>query len=81
MADEFTDNLIKEFTCIDHNSKSNIIKADNLKVAGIKKVSIEDEAETGIKIVLEKDENDQIKEIKFYCSCGQTKSIILDYSD
>ena len=35
----------------------------------------------GVRVLLKKDSNDSIKELKFVCSCGQTKTIILDYSE
>lgn len=81
MKEKFVNNLYKEFVDDHSHGKSNVIKADKLKIVGKKKIEIDDEAESGVKIVIEKNQNDEIKEIKFYCSCGQTKSIILDYSD
>lgn len=81
MKEKFVNNLFKEFTADEINSSSNIIKAKDLKMSGKKKVEVEHEEDSGVKIVFEKNEFDEIKEIKFYCSCGQTKSIILDYSE
>ena len=82
MEATFNDALYKEFVC-DHSSElsGSIIKANDVKFNAQKKISIEDELHTGVKIVLEKDEHDNLKEIKFYCSCGQTKSVVLDYTD
>jgi hypothetical protein len=44
------------------------------------KISCEDDLD-GVRVLLKKDANDNLKEIKFVCSCGQSKSIILDYSE
>lgn len=59
----------------------NVIKAEELQLEGKTKISFEEDDIDGIKIVLNKDENNNVREIKFICSCGQTKSIILDYGD
>jgi len=57
----------------------NVIKSEELQLEGKTKISFEEDDIEGIKIVLNKDENNNVREIKFICSCGQTKSIILDY--
>ncbi len=57
----------------------NVIKSEELQLEGKTKISFEEDDIDGIKIVLNKDENNNVREIKFICSCGQTKSIILDY--
>ncbi len=82
MDAEFNEALYKEiFIEDDFKRKKNILKSKDVTVSGNKKISIDEELHTGVKILLEKDENDNIKEIKFYCSCGQTKSVVLDYSE
>ena len=63
------------------SGKSNLIKADLVEMHGNSKITFEDDGEDGVKIVLMKDNEGNIKEIKFICSCGQTKSLVLDYSD
>ena len=63
------------------SSKSKIIKKNEAKISGKTKVSVEEESFDGVKIILKKDDLDNLKEIKFICSCGQTKSIMLDYSE
>jgi hypothetical protein len=61
--------------------KTNLIKAENVEVHGNSKISFEEDDADGVKIVLMKDDEGNIKEIKFICSCGQTKALVLDYSD
>ncbi len=78
---EFKETVYREFTSENVSRNKNIIKGTNAKIDGLKKVSVEGESLHDVKVVIEKDENDMIKEIKFYCSCGQTKSVVLDYSD
>ncbi len=76
----FDDATFKEisFGCA---GSGNIIKAEDVEIIGATKITVEEESHEGVKIILNKDENDNIKEIKFVCSCGETKSVILDYSD
>ncbi len=62
-------------------SGTNVIKSEELELEGKTKISFEKDDIDGIKIVLNKDENNNVREIKFICSCGQTKSIILDYGE
>lgn len=62
-------------------SGKNVIKSEELKLEGKTKISFDEDDIDGIKIVLNKDENNNVREIKFICSCGQTKSIILDYGE
>ncbi len=59
----------------------NLLKASDVNLKGTSKITCEDDEIEGIRILLKKDVNDSIKEIKFVCSCGQTKTIILDYSE
>lgn len=61
--------------------KKNVIKSEEIQIEGKTKISFEEDDIDGIKIVLNKDENNNVCEIKFICTCGQTKSILLDYSE
>ena len=80
MKDNFNEPLFREFS-FSSKTKGNFIKASDAELIGKTKVAIEEESHDGVKVILKKDANDSIKEIKFVCSCGQSKSIILDYSD
>ncbi len=79
--EEFKDHIYKEISYRNVYGSGNIIKAEDAKVIGSSKITFEQDSHEGVKIVLKKDEDDNIKEIKFVCSCGETKSIILDYSE
>ncbi|MBL1212517.1 MAG: hypothetical protein HND52_04050 [Ignavibacteriae bacterium] len=82
MDAEFNEALYKEIYVEDEfNKKKNILKPSEVEIIGHKKITVDEELHSGVKILLEKDENDNIKEIKFYCSCGNTKSVVLDYSE
>ena len=81
MDNEFNEEVFREFGFDDKKNLGHLIKADNAKIMGSVKISVDEESFDGVKVVLQKDQNDNIKEIKFVCSCGQTKSILLDYSD
>ena len=64
-----------------HNTHSqNVIKAKDVEVSGSTKIIVKEDSENGVTIFLKKDNNENISEIKFVCSCGQTKSLLLDYS-
>ncbi|MBU2492277.1 MAG: hypothetical protein KJ571_06590 [Bacteroidetes bacterium] len=80
MKEEFQDIVYREIGYSKLVSK-NLIKAEDAKITGSSKISIEEDSHEGIKIILKKDANDNIKEIKFVCSCGETKSVILDYNE
>lgn len=80
MTDIFEEPSFREYQLPDKSS-GNIVKASEAEVTGIAKITVEDEGEDGIKVLFKKDENDSVKEIKFICSCGHTKTIILDYSE
>jgi hypothetical protein len=79
--DEFEDAPLKDIFEKNKTNTGNLIKAANVEIRGISKISCEDDDVDGIRILLKKDVNDAIKEIKFVCSCGQTKTIILDYNE
>jgi hypothetical protein len=80
MENNFEQNLYREFSG-ESSSNNNVIKASRLEMNGKTKIDIEQDSHGGVKIILKKDEHDAIKEIKFVCSCGETKSIALDYSE
>ena len=80
MDNLFEEAVFREFNITD-SSKSNVIKADDSKIIGKTKINVEEDGQHGVKVILKKDHNDSIKEIKFICSCGQAKTIILDYSE
>jgi hypothetical protein len=80
MDNLFEEAIFRELN-INDTSVSNIIKAADSKIIGKTKVTVEEEGQHGVKIILKKDEKDAIKEIKFICSCGQAKSLILDYTE
>ncbi len=81
MKKKFEEPIFKNIEIDGDTHDKNIIKADNVSFTGKKKVSVFEENFDGIKVILERDKEDNIKEIKFQCSCGQTKSIVLDYTD
>lgn len=81
MNDKFEEPIFREIDKDSNRTSGNIIKSEKVSVSGRTKISIEEESHEGVKFVMKKDSNDQIKEIKFICSCGQTKSLILDYSE
>jgi len=81
MANNFNDMVYREIIPTSEDSRSNLLKKGTAKLIGKTKVSVDEENHEGVKIVLKKDEADNVREIKFVCSCGQTKSIILDYTE
>lgn len=80
MANQFEDALFKDIFTKNKSKTGNLLKAEDIEITGKAKISCEDDLD-GVRILLKKDANDNLKEIKFVCSCGQTKSIILDYSE
>ncbi len=81
MKKQFEDYVYRDINFNGEMKSKNIIKADSVNVLGKSIINIEEESHNGVKIILRKDENENIKEIKFVCSCGETKSVILDYSE
>lgn len=81
MKEDFAEPIFRELDSKVAKKSGNIIKKEDFKVSGFAKISIEEESMGGVKFILKKDHNDVIKEIKFICSCGQSKSILLDYSE
>lgn len=80
MATQFEDALFKDVFTKNKSKTGNLLKAEDVVVQGKAKISCEDDLD-GVRILLKKDANDNLKEIKFVCSCGQSKSVILDYSE
>ncbi|HEX2869579.1 MAG TPA: hypothetical protein VHO03_21220 [Ignavibacteriales bacterium] len=78
--DSFEDYVFNEISYVPKRS-GNLIKGNEAKISGNIKVSVEEDSHDGVKIIVKKDRNENIKEIKFVCTCGQTKSILLDYSE
>jgi hypothetical protein len=81
MPNRFEDTLFKDIFSKNKTCTGNLIKSEDIEIKGLAKVTVEDDEIDGVRVILKKDANDSIKEIKFVCSCGQTKSIILDYSE
>jgi hypothetical protein len=81
MENEFVDPLFREIDYQSQRNQGNVIKAGKAEVIGKTRIAVEENSLDGVKIILKKDADDSIKEIKFICSCGQTKSILLDYSE
>ncbi len=79
MSNIYEETVLKEFTA--NKLKNGVIKKEDISLNGKTKINVEEDEHSGVKIILKKDENDAIKEIKFVCTCGETKSIILDYAD
>jgi hypothetical protein len=77
----FNEEIFREITCNPSSLNGNVINSDDIKVIGTSKIAIEEDSHEGVKIVLNKDSQDNIKEIKFVCSCGETKTVLLDYND
>lgn len=81
MKNNFEKPVFNELQCDSSANSGNFIKKDNARIIGKTKVDVEEESHEGVKVILKKDEDESIKEIKFVCSCGQTKSILLNYSE
>jgi len=81
MKKQFEDYVFRDINFQGEMKSKNIIKANSVNILGKSVINVEEESHGGIKIILKKDENENIKEIKFVCSCGETKSVILDYTE
>lgn len=79
--DKFQDFIFREISYRDKDINGNIIRGQKVNFKGSAKIEVEEESLDGVKIVLKKDAEENIKEIKFICSCGQTKTVMLDYDD
>lgn len=81
MTNQFEDALFKDIFAKNKLHTGNLLRSGDFEITGAARITVEDDELDGVRILLKKDANDSIKEIKFACSCGQTKSIILDYSE
>jgi len=79
MEEEFKETTYREIG--NFNGSGNIIKKHDAHITGITRITVEEDSDEGVKIILKKDAHDNIQEIKFVCSCGQTKTIVLDYNE
>jgi hypothetical protein len=79
--DNFNEEVFREISFKGSSINGNVITSDEIEIIGTSKITIEEESHEGVKIILNKDADDNIKEIKFVCSCGETKSVLLDYSE
>ena len=77
----FNEEIYKEVAYNSSSLKGNLIVAEEVEIIGSSKITVEEESHEGVRIVLNKDSEDNIKEIKFVCSCGETKSVLLDYNE
>jgi hypothetical protein len=80
MEEDFLEPIYCEITPL-RSLRSNVIKASDVNIVGEVKISLSEESHDDVSVLLKKDALDNIHEIKFICSCGKTKSIVLDYSD
>lgn len=81
MTNHFEEVLMKDIFAKNSPVSGNLIKAKDIELKGYSKIALENDENDDVRIYLKKDANDAVKEIKFVCSCGETKSIILDYSE
>ena len=81
MKNSFEEPVFREVKSDPANSSGNYIRKEMARFVGKTKITIEEESHQGVKVILKKDEDESIKEIKFVCSCGQTKSILLNYTE
>lgn len=77
--EDFYEPVYKEVAPL-KKSMSNVLDSSDIKIIGDVKISMDEDSEDSVNVFLKKDANDNIQEIKFICSCGKTKSIILDYA-
>ncbi len=81
MANNFEDVVYKDVFAKNRMKTGNLIKSTDVEITGLSKISFQDDEIDGVRFLLKKDSNDNLKEIKFVCSCGQTKTVILDYTE
>lgn len=81
MNDNFSNTIFREFNFNGSRNGTNFIKSKQVEINGKCKISVDEESHGGVKVILKKDENENIKVIKFVCSCGDTKTVLLDYSE
>lgn len=81
MSEYFQDSFFNVAMSTNKARKSNVLKSEDVIIQGVSQISYEEDHAEGIKFVLQKDGEGNLKEIRFICSCGQSKSIVLDYSE
>lgn len=81
MTHNYEDALFRDVYMKSVSKTGNLLKPDEYYISGESKISFEESELDDVRILLKKDAKDNLKEIKFICSCGQTKSILLDYGD
>lgn len=81
MSNSFVENTYREVLNSSKTNSGNVIKNKTVNVIGNTKIEFHDEHDDSVKVLLKKDQNDQVQEIKFVCSCGETKTIRLDYNE
>jgi len=81
MSELFNESTYREVLNTSKTNSKNVIKKSDINYIGNTKIEFHDEHEDGVQVLLKKDDNDQVKEIKFVCSCGETKTITLDYNE
>lgn len=81
MVNNFEDIIYKDVFAKNKMRTGNLIKSTDVEITGLSKISFQDDEIDGVRFLLKKDSNDNLKEIKFICSCGQTKTVILDYTE
>ncbi len=79
--EEFKEIPYDEITYREEGRVGNLISAESANIVGKAKITVDHDDLDDVKVIIKKDENDNIREIKFVCSCGQTKSVMLDYSE
>ena len=80
LEEDFVEPVYKEVEPV-RPSMSNVLKSSDIKIVGDVKISVDEDSEDSVNIFLKKDVHDNIQEIKFICSCGKTKSLIMDYTE
>lgn len=81
MSELFVENTYREVINPNKSNSGNLIKKDNVQYIGGTKIESHDEHDDSVRVLIKKDEHEQVQEIKFVCSCGETKSIKLDYHE
>lgn len=81
MSELFVENTYREVINPNKSHSGNLIKKNDIKIIGATKIEAHEEHDDSVKVLIKKDEQDQVQEIKFVCSCGETKSIKLDYNE
>lgn len=81
MFESFTENSYREINSVNKKVSGNVLKKKAVSEIGNLKIEVHDEQDEGVKILFNKDENGEVKEIKFVCSCGETKVVMLDYNE